>query len=56
LNLTACEHILAIYKHARHEFFDYAMVNRTPVSPAMAIKYAEQQQSQIVVDADRIEA
>ena len=56
LNLTASEHILAIYKHARHEFFDYAMVNRTPVSPSMAIKYAEQWQSQIVVDADRIEA
>lgn len=56
LNLTASQHIVAIYKHARHEFFDYALVNQTPASPALATKYAEQQQSQILVDADRIEA
>jgi uncharacterized cofD-like protein len=56
LNLTASQHIVAIYKHARHEFFDYAMVNQTPVSSAIAFKYADQQQSQIVVDADQIEA
>ena len=56
LNLTASQHIVAIYKHARHEFFDYALVNQTPASPTMAKKYAEKQQSQIVVDADRIEA
>jgi uncharacterized cofD-like protein len=56
LNLTASQHIVALYKHARHEFFDYALVNRTPASPELATKYAEQQQSQIVVDAERIEA
>jgi 2-phospho-L-lactate transferase/gluconeogenesis factor (CofD/UPF0052 family) len=56
LNLTASQHIQAIYKHARHEFFDYALVNETLVSATMAQKYAEKQQSQIVVDADRIEA
>ena len=56
LNLTASQHILALYKHARHEFFDYALVNQTPASPTMVTKYAEKQQSQIVVDADRIEA
>jgi uncharacterized cofD-like protein len=56
LNLTASEHIAAIYRHARHEFFDYALVNQTAASPTLAKKYAEQQQSQIVVDADRIEA
>src|SRR5208337_5223091 len=47
LNLTASQHILAIYKHARHEFFDYALVNQTPASPTMAKKYDEKQQSQI---------
>jgi uncharacterized cofD-like protein len=56
LNLTASQHIVALYKHARHEFFDYALVNETPASPTMATKYAEKQQSPIVVDADRIEA
>jgi uncharacterized cofD-like protein len=56
LNLTASQHILAIYKHARHEFFDFALVNQTAASPTLVKKYAEKQQSQIVVDADRIEA
>jgi uncharacterized cofD-like protein len=56
LNLTASQHILAIYKHAHHEFFDYALVNQTPASPTMAKKYQEKEQSQIVVDADEIEA
>src|SRR5215469_7965505 len=55
LNLTASQHITAISKHARHEFFVCAMVNQTLVSSAIAVKYAEQQQSQIVVDADQIE-
>jgi uncharacterized cofD-like protein len=56
LNLTASQHIQAIYNHARHEFFDYALVNETPASPTLMKKYVEKQQSQIVVDADRIEA
>ena len=56
LDLSASEHIRAIYTHARHEFFDYALVNQTPASPTMVKKYAEKQQSQIVADADNIEA
>ncbi len=56
LGLTASDHIRALYKHARHEFFDYALVNRTPASAALAAKYAEQQQSQIEPDAHQIEA
>jgi uncharacterized cofD-like protein len=56
LGLTASDHIRALYKHARHEFFDYALVNCTQASPALLQKYAEKQQSPIVVDANRIEA
>ena len=56
LDLSASQHIRAIYKHARHEFFDNALVNQTPASPTMIRKYAEKQQSQIVVDADNIQA
>jgi uncharacterized cofD-like protein len=56
LNLTASQHIEALYEHARHEFFDYALVNDTPASPTMITKYAEKQQSQIVADAERIMA
>ena len=32
------------------------MVNRTPASPELALKYAEKQQSQVETDVDRIEA
>jgi uncharacterized cofD-like protein len=54
LGLTASDHIRALYKHARHQFFDYALLNRTPASSALALKYAEQ--SQIETDVDAIEA
>jgi len=56
LDLTASDHIRALYKHARHEFFDYALVNRTPASPELAAKYAEKRQSQIEADVEEIEA
>ncbi len=56
LGLTASDHIRALYKHARHQFFDHALVNRTPASPELVLKYAEKQQSQIEVDVDGIEA
>jgi uncharacterized cofD-like protein len=56
LGLTAADHIRALYKHAHYQFFDYALVNRTPASPELARKYAEQQQSQVDADVDRIEA
>src|ERR1019366_7597978 len=56
LGLTASDHIRALYQHARHQFFDYALLNRTPASSALALKYAEQQQSQIETDVAAIEA
>jgi hypothetical protein len=45
-----------LYKHARHDFFDYALVNRTPASPELANKYAEKRQSQIEPDIEQINA
>ncbi len=56
LGLSASDHIRALYKHARHEFFDYALVNRSQASPALLRKYAEKQQSPIVADIEGIEA
>ncbi len=56
LGLSASDHIRALYKHARHRFFDYALVNRTPASAELVLKYAEKQQSQIEADVDRVEA
>lgn len=55
LDLSAADHIRALYKHARHAIFDYALVNRTPASPELAAKYAEKRQSQIVADYAEIE-
>jgi uncharacterized cofD-like protein len=54
LDLTASDHIRALYKHARHKFFDYALVNRTPASRELASKYAEKRQSQIEPDVEQI--
>src|SRR5580704_8118945 len=56
LGLTAGDHIRALYKHARHRFFDYALVNRSPASPELAAKYAEKRQSQIEPDVEQIKA
>ncbi len=56
LGLSASDHIRALYKHARHQFFDYALVNRTPASPELARKYAEKGQSQIEPDIEQIES
>lgn len=55
LGLSAADHIRALYKHARHEFFEYALLNSTPASPALLQKYAEQLQSPIEMDIGEIE-
>src|SRR5271166_3334024 len=56
LGLSASDHIRALYKHAHYQFFDYALVNRTPASPELARKYAEKGQSQIAPDIAAIES
>ncbi len=56
LGLSASDHIRALYKHARHQFFDYALVNRTPALPELARKYGEKGQSQIEPDIEQIES
>ena len=56
LGLTAADHIRALTRHAHCErLFDYALVNRTPVSAEMKAKYAVEGASQIVADLDVIE-
>src|SRR5205807_1201917 len=56
LGLTAADHIHALNRHAGGRIFDYALINRTPVSPALKAKYALEGASQIIADLDRIEA
>jgi len=57
LGLTAADHIRALNRHAQVDrLFDYALINRTPVSEEMKSKYAVEGASQIVADLDAIEA
>ena len=55
LGLTAAEHIKALNRHAQAQLFDYALINRTPVSPELAAKYALEGATQIVNDLEEIE-
>jgi uncharacterized cofD-like protein len=56
LGLSAADHIKAIYKHTSgHKIFDFALLNRTPVSGALKGKYALEGAAQIVNDLAEIE-
>jgi uncharacterized cofD-like protein len=56
LGLTAADHIRALNRHARRQIFDYALINRTPISDNLKAKYALEGACQIVADLDAIEA
>ena len=56
LGLTAADHIRALNSHAGGQIFDYALINRMPVSTELKTKYALEGASQIVSDLDAIEA
>lgn len=56
LNMTASQHIKAIYDHAQRRIFDYALVNSAPVSAGMQERYAEEQARQVEYDCNEIEA
>jgi len=55
LDLTAADHIRALNRHAGQQIFDYALINRTPVSDDLKTKYALEGACQIVADLDAIE-
>src|SRR5271169_2795579 len=56
LDLTAADHIGALNRHAHQQLFDYALINRTPVSDQLKAKYALEGACQIVPDLDAIES
>jgi len=56
LGLTAADHLRALNRHAQKQIFDYALINRTPVSDELKAKYASEGACQIVNDLDAIEA
>jgi len=55
LGLTAADHIRALNRHAQGQLFDYALINRTPISNDLKTKYALEGACQIVADLDAIE-
>jgi uncharacterized cofD-like protein len=55
LNMTASDHIKAIFKHSSGKIFDYALVNTEPVSASMRERYAEEQAGQVEADVEAIE-
>ena len=54
LGRTAAEHIRALNDHAGCQIFDYAVINRSPVSGQLKAKYALEGASQIVADLEAI--
>src|SRR6202521_3958814 len=56
LGLSAADHIRALNHHAHQQIFDYALINRAPVSDGLKAKYALEGACQIVADLDAIEA
>jgi len=56
LGLTAAEHVRAIRNHAARRLFDYVLLNTAPISAPLKAKYALEGASQIVIDAEKIEA
>src|ERR1700734_1162057 len=55
LDLTAADHIRALNGHAQQQLFDYAFINRTPVSEELLTKYKREGACQIINDLDAIE-
>jgi uncharacterized cofD-like protein len=55
LDLSAADHIRALNDHAGQQIFDYALINRTPVSAALKKKYEQEGACQIVSDLETIE-
>src|SRR4029077_8549412 len=54
LNMTASDHIKAIYNHSSGKIFDYALVNTAPVSASMRERYAEEHAEQVQADIEAI--
>jgi uncharacterized cofD-like protein len=54
LGLSAADHIRALNDHAHQPLFDYALINRAPVSDELKAKYAVEGACQIAVDLEAI--
>jgi uncharacterized cofD-like protein len=54
LDLTASQHVKALFEHGRGKLFDYAMLNQTPVPEEMREKYAASNASPIQNDLEAL--
>ncbi len=54
LGRTAADHVHALDEHASGHLFDYALINRTPISSDLEAKYTVEGASQIAADLDVI--
>jgi uncharacterized cofD-like protein len=54
LDLTASQHVKALFEHAGTKLFDYAMLNQTPVPQEMREKYAASNASPIENDLEAL--
>ncbi len=55
LHMSASDHVRAIFDHAGHKVFDFALVNSAPVSAAMRARYAEEQAEPVACDFAAVE-
>jgi len=52
---SVADHIRAIYNHTRHRIFDYAVINRRPVSPRLLRRYKAQGAEPVDPSLDQLE-
>ncbi|HEY7404374.1 MAG TPA: uridine diphosphate-N-acetylglucosamine-binding protein YvcK [Candidatus Angelobacter sp.] len=55
LNMTASDHIKALFNHSSGRILDYALVNTAEVSASMRVRYAEEHAEQVHADIAVIE-
>jgi uncharacterized cofD-like protein len=56
LQMSASDHILAIYSHSGHGLFNYALVNSAPVSEEMKKRYEDERAEPVECDCPAVEA
>ncbi|HWG86836.1 MAG TPA: uridine diphosphate-N-acetylglucosamine-binding protein YvcK [Candidatus Acidoferrales bacterium] len=56
LQMSASDHIMAIYSHSGHGLFNYALVNSAPVSQEMKRRYEDERAEPVECDCPLIES
>src|SRR5579871_3377909 len=56
LGRTAADHIRALNDHAQAQIFDYALINKKPVTNELKVRYSREGATEIVADLDAVKA